>query len=175
VNYVRLVLALLGAAVAYFASGFALFAALPGMKSEFLKYPDVFRSEEDMMKVMPYNLVGILISIVIIAVLYAKIYVAGGGILCGLTLGALMGAFAVCTFVLHNYATLKIGPRLPLYEGVTYFIQWLIVGAVIGLIYKQNRSTGVCQVACPTGRPGCGGARPACQTRGCSGSSPCSR
>ena len=135
-NYARIALASLGATVAYFAFGFVLFAALPAMKSEFLKYPGVYRSKEGMMKVMPYGMVAILVSIVVVAVLYARIYPAGGGIASGLYLGALIGVFAVCAYAIHNYVNLNIGLALTLYEGITYFIQWVIVGAVIGLIYK---------------------------------------
>jgi len=53
VNYAHIALASLGATVAYFVYGFAMFAALPGMKSEFMKYPNVYRSRDSMMKVMP--------------------------------------------------------------------------------------------------------------------------
>jgi hypothetical protein len=136
VNYARIALACLGAIVAYFVCGFILFAALPGMKSEFLKYPNVYRSNDAMMKVMPYNMVGILISIVILVVLYAKMYPAGGGVVSGVDFGALMGIFAVCTYVIHNYAMLNVGLKLTLYDGASYLIQWVIVGATIGLIYK---------------------------------------
>jgi archaellum biogenesis protein FlaJ (TadC family) len=138
VNYARIALAFLGATVAYFAAGFALFAALPGMKREFMKYPNVFRSEDGMKKLMPYGMLSILLSIAIVAVLYAKIYPAGGGVASGVCLGALLGIFAVCVFVIHNYVYLNIGATLALYEGVTYFIQWVIVGAAIGLIYKPS-------------------------------------
>jgi hypothetical protein len=136
VNYTRLALAFLGATVAYFVFGFAMFAALPAMKTEFMKYPNVYRSQDDMMKLMPGGMLAILIGIVVVAILYAKIYPAGGGIVSGLCLGALIGVFSVCTFVIHNYVNLNIGLKLTLYQGVTYFIQWLIVGAAIGLIYK---------------------------------------
>lgn len=135
-NFGHIALAVLGATVAYFAFGFALFAALPGMKSEFMKYPNVYRSQDKMMKLMPFGMIAILISIVVIAVLYARIYPAGGGIASGIYLGALIGVLAVCTFVIHNYVNLNIGLTLTLYQGVTYFIQWVIVGAAIGLIYK---------------------------------------
>jgi hypothetical protein len=138
VNYARLALAFLGATVAYFAVGFILLAALPGMKSEFLKYPNVYRPHDSLMKAMPYNMVGILISIVVVAVLYAKMYPAGGGIVSGVVLGALIGLFAVCTYAIHNYTLLNIGFTLTMYEAITYFIQWVIVGAAIGLIYKPS-------------------------------------
>jgi hypothetical protein len=135
-NLAHLALAFLGATVAYFAAGFALFAALPGMKSEFLRYPSVFRSQESMNKVMPYNLVAILVSVAVTAVLYAKINPAGGGVVPGLILGVLMGIFAVCTFVVHEYVFCNIGPKLAIYQAFTYFIQWLVVGTTIGLLYK---------------------------------------
>jgi hypothetical protein len=138
VNYARLALAFLGATAAYFVWGSIIFAALPAMKSEFLKYPNVYRSQDSMMKVMPYNLVAILISIGVVTILDAKMYPAGGGIIPGLILGALIGVFTVCTFVIHSYVFLNIGVKLALYQGITYFMQWLIVGAVIGLIYKPS-------------------------------------
>jgi hypothetical protein len=138
VNYARIALASVGATVAYFVFGFILFVALPAMKSEFMKYPDVYRSREGMMKVMPYGMVAILVSIVVVAVLYAKIYPVAGGVVSGVYLGALLGIFAVCTHAVHNYVNLNIGLALTLYEGITYFIQWVIVGAAIGLIYKPS-------------------------------------
>ena len=137
-NYARIAFASLGAIVAYFVFGFIMFAALPAMKSEFMKYPDVYRSREGMMKVMPYNLVAILVSIVVVAVLYAKIYPMGGGIAPGIYLGALIGIFSVCTYAIHNYVNLNVGLALTLYEGITYFIQWVVVGAAIGFIYKPS-------------------------------------
>ena len=101
-NYARIALASLGATVAYFVYGFVMLAAWPSMKTEFKKYPNVYRSEEGMMKVMPYGVVAILIGIVIFAILYAKTYPADGGIVFGVYLGALIGLFSVCMFVSHN-------------------------------------------------------------------------
>lgn len=136
VNYAHVGFAFLGATVAYFVSGFILFAALPGMKTEFLRYPGVYRTDDGMRKLMPYNMIGILVSVAVVAVLYAKIYSSGGGMVSGVCLGALMGLFAVCTFVVHNYVFLNIGAKLAVYEGMAYFIQWVIVGAAVGVIYK---------------------------------------
>jgi len=90
------------------------------------------------MKVMPYGMVAILIAIVVIAILYAKICTAGGGIASGIYLGALIGVFSVCSFAIHNYINLNIGLTLTIYQSVAYFIQWVIVGAAIGLIYKPS-------------------------------------
>ena len=137
-NYARIALASLGAMVAYFVYGFAMFAAWPSMKTEFMKYPNVYRPKDEMMKVMPYGMVATLIAIVVVAILYAKIYAFGGGIVPGIYLGALFGLFSVCTFAIHNYINLNIGLRLTIYQSIAYFIQWVIVGAAIGLIYKPS-------------------------------------
>jgi hypothetical protein len=42
----------------------------------------------------------------------------------------------VCGFVLHNYVNLNIGLKLSVGQAVAYFVQWTIIGIVIGLIYK---------------------------------------
>ena len=135
-NYAHIALAALCATVAYFGFGFALFAALPNMKREFMKYPSVYRSEKEMMKVMPFGMLAILVSIVVTSVIYAKMYPTGGGITTGACLGVLIGVFAICTFVIHNYVNLNIGIALTIYQGIAYFVQWVIVGAAIGLIYR---------------------------------------
>jgi uncharacterized membrane protein len=54
----------------------------------------------------------------------------------GARFGILIGIFVVCAFVLHNYVTLNIGMKLTLGQAVTHFVQWTIVGTIIGLIYK---------------------------------------
>jgi hypothetical protein len=138
VNYARVALASLGAMVAYFVYGFAMFAAWPTMKTEFMKYPNVYRPKDEMMKVMPYGMAAILVAIVVVTILYAKISAVGGGIVSGLYLGALIGLFSVCTFAIHNYINLNIGLKLTIYQSIVYFIQWVIVGAAIGLIYKPS-------------------------------------
>ena len=135
-KYTHIALAALGATIVYFAFGFAIFAALPAMKREFMKYPNVYRSEKAMMKVMPLGMVAILVSIVVVAIVYAKIYPTGGGIWSGAGLGVLIGVFAICTFVIHNYVNLNIGVALTVYQGIAYLIQWVLVGIAIGLIYR---------------------------------------
>ena len=137
-NYARIAFASLGAMVAYFVYGFAMFAAWPSMKTEFMKYPNVYRPKDEMMKVMPYGMIAILIGIVVVAVLFAKIYPTDGGIGSGASLGALIGILTVCIFVIHNYVNLNIGAALTFEQSIAYFIEWLAVGMVIGLIYRPR-------------------------------------
>ena len=134
-NYARIALAALGATVAYFVLGSILFTALPSLRKEFMKYPAVYRTQDDMKRVMPMGMFSILVGIFVVAVLYAMAYPAGGGVLDGARFGALIGVFAVCGFALHNHMLLNIGIKLTVGQAISYFVQWLVVGIVISLIY----------------------------------------
>lgn len=134
-NYSRLALAALGGTVASFAVGFLVMWLVPALFEEGHKYPAVFRPEEEMMAVMPIGLVATFIAILVVAVIFAMTHQGGSGARGGARLGVLIGIFAVCN-VLHNYVNLNIGLKLVLGQAVTYFLQWTIVGIVIGLIYK---------------------------------------
>jgi hypothetical protein len=134
-NYSRLGLAALGGTVAHFAFGFLVFWLLPGLIKEGRKYAAVFRPKEEMMTVMPIGIVATFISIQVVAIIFAMIPPGGSGTTEGARLGVLIGIFAVCA-VLHNYVNLNIGLKLTLMQAVTYFVQWTIIGIVIGLIYK---------------------------------------
>jgi hypothetical protein len=138
-NYTRIALAALGATVAYFVIGGILFAALPSLADEFAKYPAVFRTKDDMNSVMPMGMISIIVSLVVVTVLYAMVYPAGGRVMDGARFGALIGLFAVCGFSLHNYMLLNIGIRLTVGEAISYFVQWLAVGIVISLIYAPAK------------------------------------
>jgi hypothetical protein len=137
-NYARIFLAALGAFVAYFVIGGLTFGLLPPMKNEFMKYPAVYRSQEGIKRVMPAGMAAMFVAMVVLAVIYAMFYRGGSGLAEGAHFGALVGVFAICSFVLHNYVNLNIGLRLTIQQAVAYFIEWLVVGIVIGLIYKPG-------------------------------------
>ena len=135
-NYPRLGLAALGGMVASFAFGFLVMWLVPALFEEGHKYPAVFRPKEEMMTVMPIGLVATFISILVVAIIFAMIHQNGSGITEGLRFGVLIGIFVVCASVLHNYVNLNIGLKLALMQAAAYFVQWTIVGIVIGVIYK---------------------------------------
>ena len=135
-NTMQVVLAALGAFVAYFVAGGLMFVAMPWMKTEFMKYPAVYRPSEGQMKNMPVAMAATLVAIVVLAVLYAMIHHGGSGVMEGARFGALIGVFAIGTFTVHNYVNLNIGWKLTVEQSVAYFIQWVVVGIVIGLIYR---------------------------------------
>ena len=116
-NIARIALA---AFVTYFAIGFLVFAAGPTA---------VYRPQDSIKKVMPAGMAAMLVSMVVLAVLYAMTCHGSAGL-------ALIGIFAVCAFVVHNYVNLNIGLRLTIGQAVAYFVEWVAVGAVIGLIYR---------------------------------------
>jgi hypothetical protein len=135
-NYSSLALAALCGTVAYFAFGFLVFWLVPALINETHKYPAVFRSKEEIMTVMPIGMVATLIAILIVAIMFAMTHQGGSGITEGARFGVLIGIFVVCGFVLHNYVNLNIGLKLALEQAAVYFIQWTVVGIVIGVIYK---------------------------------------
>src|ERR1700733_3166468 len=100
-NYTRIALAALGAFVAYMALGGLIFGAIPSLKDEFAKYPAVYRSQQGQMSHMPTGMAAMLLSMVALAVLYAKMYRSGSGVSEGAAFGGLIGLFAVGFFVLH--------------------------------------------------------------------------
>lgn len=89
-----------------------------------------------MNKVMPIGLVATFASILVVAIIFAMIHPGGSAIAEDARFGILIGLFVVCGFVLHNYVNLNIGLKLALGQAVAYFVQWTIIGIVIGLIYK---------------------------------------
>jgi hypothetical protein len=135
-NYARILGASLCAFVAYFIYGGILFGLLPWLRTEYAKYPAVYRSQEGIKSVMPFGMLAMFVALVAIAVLYAIAYSGGRGIVEGARFGALIGVFAIGSFVVHNYVNLNIGLKLTIQQSIAYFVQWVIVGIVIGLVYK---------------------------------------
>ena len=134
-NYTRIVLAGLGATGVYFVLGFLLFALSP-LANEYRHFPAVYRTPDSMKRVAPLGMVGMLLSMVALAALYALAWRGGAPIAQGARFGLLVGVFALGSFVLHNYVNLNIGLRLTVGQAVAYFIQWVVAGIIIALIYQ---------------------------------------
>ena len=131
----RIVFAAVGAFVVYFLLG-GLFFAIGPLRNEFAKYPTIYRSQDGIRSVMPFGMLAMLLAMFALAVLYAMAYKGGPGYLEGAHFGLLIGVFAVCSFVIHNYVNLNIGLRLTIGQAVAYFIEWIAVGITIGVIYR---------------------------------------
>jgi hypothetical protein len=105
-------------------------------EDEFLKYPNIYRPKEGIKNTMPIGMAFMFLAMAVLAVLYAMLYQGGSGITEGARFGALIGVFSIGTFVVHNYVNLQIGIKLTVQQGIAYFAEWVIVGVVIGLIYR---------------------------------------
>lgn len=135
-NLTRIALASIAAFFAYFAVGALVFGVLPWLRNEFVKYPNVYRSQDGIKSTMPIGMVFMFLAIAALAVLYAMLYQGGSGAYEGARFGALIGVFAIGSFVVHNYVNLQIGIGLTVLQGIAYFVEWVIVGLVIGLTYR---------------------------------------
>ena len=137
-NYTRIALSALGGFIAYFVVAGILFGALPSLKNEFLKYPNIYRTQEGIKTTMPIGMAAMFVAIAALAIIYALIYHGGSGLAEGARYGTLIGIFSIGSFVVHNYVNLNIGSKLTLQQSVAYFVEWLVVGIVIGLIYRPT-------------------------------------
>jgi len=135
-NFTRVILAGFGGFVAYFVLGGVFFGLLPFLRSEFAKYPAVYRSKDGIKSVMPVGMAAMFVAILALAAIYALTYRGSSGVLEGARFGALIGVFVIGSFVVHNYVNLNIGIKLTIQQSAAYFVEWLITGVVIGLIYR---------------------------------------
>jgi hypothetical protein len=139
-NFTRIALAAVSGFVAYFILGSLAFGLFPSLRNEFLKYPAIYRSQEAMKSVMPGGMAAMFVGIAMLAVLYAMLYRGRSGLAegarSGAIFGVLIGVFAICAFVVHNYVNLQIGLKLTAQQAVAYFVEWVVTCMVIGLIYR---------------------------------------
>jgi len=99
----------------------------------------VYRSQEGIKSAMTAGMAAMFVAIVALVLIYALMYQNGWGVARGARFGALLGIFAIGSFVVHNYVNLNIGLKLTVQQSVAYFAEWVIVGIVIGLMYRQLR------------------------------------
>ena len=133
-NYARIALAAVAATVFDAVYGFLVYGML--LAPEFAGYPGVYRSNEAGMAYLPLMFAGLFIAIVATAIIYAKGYEGGSGVAEGARFGFLLGVFVVFAFASVNYAVLNIGRRLAVMTAAAGFVEWLVIGTIIGLVYK---------------------------------------
>jgi hypothetical protein len=145
-NYGRLALAAVAATVVDMAYGFAVYGN--ALANQFGQHPGVYRPAADT-SYMPFLMAGVFVASLAAAYIYAKGYEGRGGIQEGLRFGAVLGLFALGYAGIVNYAVLNISAALGMSMAAAAFCEWLIVGTVIGLVYKpavaaaQGRRVGV--------------------------------
>ncbi len=138
-NYARLSLAAVAATVFDACYGFLVYGM--ALAPEFARYPGVYRSNEAGPAYLPLMFAGLFVAIMAAAIIYAKGYEGGSGAVEGARFGLLLGVFVVLAFSGVNYATLNIGRKLALMTGAAGFVEWLVIGTIIGLVYKPAQKS----------------------------------
>ena len=139
-NFGRVVAAGVAATVWDSIYGFCVYGVL--LAPEFAKYPNVYRSSEAGMAFLPMMFAGIFVAMVVATMIYVKGYEGGSGVAEGARFGFLLAVFIVCVFVGVNYATLNINKKITGMLAAAGFVEWLVAGVVIGLVYQGTPNTG---------------------------------
>jgi hypothetical protein len=132
-NYPRIVIAAIAATVVDALYGFVVWGQI--LNREFAQYPAIYRPADDM-SALPLMLTGVLVGMFFASWIYAKGYEGGSGLIEGLRYGVLMGLLVGSYMAGVNYGILRIGKRMALTYGIGWVGEWILVGLVIGLVYK---------------------------------------
>ena len=132
-NYTRIVAAALAATVVDGLYGFLVWGKV--LAGEFGRYPEIYRPGSDT-SAFPLMFAGILVGMLCATWIYTKGHQGGSGLSEGLRFGIVMGLFMAAYFAGVNYGTMRIGKKMALTYAAGGFGEWLLVGLVIGLVYK---------------------------------------
>jgi len=115
--------------------GYLVFGVL--LDSEFAPFrPNVFRTMEAINSMMPLMLVSSLVAFVALAYIFAKGHEGGPGLKEGLWFGVVIGAYLTFAVSIPSYVIYSVSQKLAAELAVCGFIEALIAGSVLGLVYK---------------------------------------
>jgi hypothetical protein len=97
----------------------------------------VFRSEAAMNSYMPLMFAGSLVGMFVLACIYAKGYEGGSGLGEGFRFGLLLAIFMTGFVSIGIYGSFNIDSRLGLLASIVSFVEMVIVGTVIGAVYRR--------------------------------------
>ena len=114
--------------------GYVVFGVM--MESEFAQYPGVFRSFADVSSLMPLMAVSTLVGFVAVAYIFAKGHEGGSGVKEGFWFGVVLGSVFTFLVSVPSYVIYNVGQALAFKMVVAAFVEMLIDGIVLGLVYK---------------------------------------
>ena len=135
-NYGRLTVAAIVAAIVDMVYGYPVYGLM--LSGEFARYPGIFRPMEAVNGNLPIMFAGTLLAMFAATFIYVKGYEGGNGIHEGTRFGALIGLFGVGYIAVGNYAVMNIGRRLTAEMALAGLAEWIVVGAVIGAVYRPT-------------------------------------
>ena len=104
------------------------------LKDVYAQTPNLWRSQTEMMSLFHWIIVGQALIVFSFVMIYATGF-AGGGVFAGIRLGVLL-EIAGIGMRLGFYAVQPIPGKVILYGSVGGLIEMIIVGAMVGAIYK---------------------------------------
>lgn len=131
-NYGRLVAAAVVATIVDAIYGILVYGT--ALTSQFARFPGVYRSA-DQATYMPILFCGIFLAMLAATFIFAKGFEGGSALGEGIRFGILIGVVEVGYASIVGYAMTNIGRRLALSMTIANFVEWVIAGAVIGLVY----------------------------------------
>lgn len=135
-NYFRVVAAAVAAAIADLAYGSLVYGTL--LQRDMAIFGGMFRSVAQVNALYPFVAIVLLGSGLAAAVIFAKGFASGRRVQDGLLFGIVMGVFAVCYVTIGNYVVLEIPKRLTVELAAAQFVEWLVVGVVIAIVYRPT-------------------------------------
>ena len=128
----RFILAFVAAYIFLFFWGWLLNGVL--LKDVYAETPNLWRTQSEMMSLFHWIIIGQALIVFSFVMIYATGF-AGGGVIAGIRLGLLLEIAAI-GMRLGFYALQPIPGKLILYGSIGGVIEMIIVGAMVGAIYK---------------------------------------
>lgn len=136
-NYGRLIAAAVAGTIVDAVYGFLVYGT--ALRGEFSRYPNVYRAPEAGPAYLPLMFLAIFVAMIFVAMIYAKGYEGrGSGVAEGLRFGALVGPFIALFFGGVSYGTLNIGRKIVALMICAGIVEWILVGAAIGAVYRSS-------------------------------------
>ena len=128
----RFILAFVAAYIFIFFWGWLLNGVL--LKDIYAQTPNLWRTQSEMMSLFHWIIIGQALIVFSFVMIYASGF-AGGGVIAGIRLGILLEIAAI-GMRLGMSAVQPVPGKLIFYGSVSGLIEMIIVGAMVGVIYK---------------------------------------
>src|SRR4030095_534286 len=128
----RFILAFIAAYLFLFFWGWLLNGVV--LKDVYAETPNLWRSQSEMMSLFHWIIIGQALVVFAFVMIYASGF-AGGGVSAGIKLGVLLEIAAI-GMRLGFYSVQPIPGKLILYGSIGGLVEMIIVGAMVGAIYK---------------------------------------
>ena len=130
----RFIVAFLAPYIFIFFWGWLLNGVL--LKDVYAQTPNLWRSQSEMMSLFHWIIIGQALVVFAFVMIYASGF-AGGGVIAGIRLGILLEIAAI-GMRMGIYAVQPFPGKLIVYGSVGGLIEMIIVGAIVGAIYKPG-------------------------------------